>query len=156
MFIVAPFGFTNMTGHMQRQMERLLGELNKFPFLDDTPIASKSTQEHIQDVLKVLEKLTYGANLRVKIRKCQFFKSSARILGYIIGRDGLRMDPQKVKAIVQWTKPIDGKGMQRFLGAANYHRDFSHEFATIAAPLESLRNIKGLIIWTSNLEEAFN
>ena len=66
------------------------------------------------------------------------------------------MDLQKVKAITQWPLPYDGKVMQRFLGAANFHRDFSANYAKIAAPLEETRNVKGPIDWTSERMEAFN
>src|SRR5271168_3855619 len=65
------------------------------------------------------------------------------------------MDPQKIKAITEWPLPIDGKAMQCFLGAANFHREFSANYARIAAPLEETRNIKGPIDWTPERMEAF-
>ena len=45
------------------------------------------------------------------------------------------MDPSKIEAIIKWPQPVDGKGMQHFMGAANFHREFSQEFARIAVPL---------------------
>jgi transposase InsO family protein len=96
----------------------------------------------------VLELLTYTAGLRLRLKKCQFFKKEARVLGSIISCDGIKMDPAKIKAICQWPQPKDGKALQRFLGAANFHREFSHHYARIAAPLDEIRNIKGPIDWT--------
>jgi hypothetical protein len=66
------------------------------------------------------------------------------------------MDPRKVKSITNWPRPIDGKAMQRFLGAVNFNREFSAEFANKSAPLEACRLIKGLIEWTDERLTAFN
>jgi len=102
----------------------------------------------------VLDILTYKMGLRLRFKKCKFFKMEARLLGHQITRGGIEMDPSKVKSILEWPKPMDGKSMQRFMGAANFHRDFSHEFARIAAPLEERRQQK-VIEWTPEREEAF-
>ena len=64
------------------------------------------------------------------------------------------MDPKKIEAITNWPRPINGKAMQRFMGAANFHREFSHEFAKIAAPLDECRNLKK-IDWTPDRVNAF-
>jgi hypothetical protein len=49
-----------------------------------------------------------------------------------------------VKAITNWERPVDGKAMQRFLGAVNYNREFSADFAKMSAPLEACRLVRGL------------
>lgn len=155
MFTRVPFGLNIMTGHMQAIMEKLLLPLGVAPFQDDNAIGSKSYKEHVQDVLKVLEALTYKAQLRLNLKKCKFFVKEARVLGCIISREGIRMDPIKVKALFEWPMPVDGKAMQRFLGAANFHRGFSHKYAEISAPLEELRNVDK-IVWTEERIQAFN
>ena len=155
MFRTVPYGIKVMTGHMQRLMEKLLGPFGKKPFLDDTPIASKNTVEHIRDVKEILEALTYKAGLRLRLSKCKFFRKEARVLGSLVTIEGLRMDPAKVKAVVEWPRPVDGKAIQRFMGAVNFHRDFSAEFAKIAAPLESCRNTLGKVEWTPERIKAF-
>jgi hypothetical protein len=154
MFTVVPFGLKIMTGHMQRIMEQLLEELNIRPFQDDIAIASLSKDEHVRLVKQVLEKITYGAGLRIRLKKCKFFRTEARVLGMLATREGIKMDPQKVDSILKWPKPNDGKAMQRFLGAANFNREFSHQFAKIAAPLEECRNLK-VIEWTEVRVKAF-
>ena len=84
MFKVVPFGLKVMTGHMQRIMERLLGDIGVVPFQDDTAIASKTVEDHIQTVKKVLERITYDAGLRIHFKKCKFFKTEARVLGMMV------------------------------------------------------------------------
>ena len=154
MFNVAPFGLRILTGHVQRIMEKHLGPTGVAPFQDDAAVASKDVESHIREVKEVLEILTYKLGLRLRIKKCKFFCTEAKILGHLVTREGIKMDPAKVKAILEWQKPKDGKAMQRFLGAANFHRDFSHEFAKIAAPLEECRQMK-TIVWTPEREQAF-
>jgi hypothetical protein len=63
----------------------------------------------------------------------------------LVSKTGVRIDSMKVEAINNWLQPIDGKKMQRFMGVANFHREFSHEFARIAAPLNECKNDKKLI-----------
>ena len=69
-------------------------------------------------------------------------------MGSIVTSTGIQMDPLKIRAIENWPLPKDAKALQRFLGAANFHREFSHIFSTIAAPLDAIRNSNGLIQWT--------
>ena len=137
-------------------MERLLGRYGIIPFQDDIAIASATAEEHKQKVLEILKVLTYEAGLRLRLKKCKFFVKEARVLGSIITGNGIKMDPQKIKAITNWSLPTDGKALQRFLGAANFHRDFSHEYAKIAAPLEEIQNAKGIIEWSQDRIAAFN
>ena len=155
MFRVAPFGLKILSGHVQKLMERHLGPLGVIPYQDDIVVASKSIEEHIVKVKEVLEVITYTMGLRLRLKKCQFFKTEARILGYLVTREGVHMDPKKVKDILEWPRPVNGKAMQRFLGAANFHRDFSPDFAKVAAPLEECRQEK-VIEWTRDRIEAFD
>src|SRR4051812_7889185 len=99
MFRVVPFGLNIMTGHMQRVMEKLVGPTGRVPFQDDVAVASKTKEQHIIDVADMLRKITYEGGLVLRIKKCKFFKIEAALLGYLISRDGMRMDPAKVKAI---------------------------------------------------------
>ena len=155
MFTGVPFGLKIMTGHMQRVMETLLQCHGVQPFQDDVPIVTGPGGDHSRDVLKVLELLTYEARLCLRLTKCRFFQTEAKVLGSLLTRAGIRMDPLKMKAIVEWPRPVDGKAMQHFLRAANFHRDFSAKFAVISGPLEEVRNVPGPIEWTEERLKAF-
>jgi hypothetical protein len=43
--------------------------------------------------------------LYANAKKCQFFVTELEFLGYIIGKDGIRMDPKRVGAITAWPQP---------------------------------------------------
>jgi hypothetical protein len=51
--------------------------------------------------------------------KCEFSKPSVKFLGQIIDSSGCRVDPDKVKAIVEMKRPDDISGIRRFLGMVN-------------------------------------
>ena len=78
-------------------------------------ISLSSQRTHIRDhedkVAIVLEKL-YTAGLRLDIDKCEFSVKTTKYLGFIIeAGKGLRMDPEKVKAITEWQALIIVKGV---------------------------------------------
>ena len=50
-------------------------------------------------------------------------------LGYILSKDGLKVDPEKVKAILDWPVPSNVKEIQSFIGLCNYYRIFIKDFA---------------------------
>ena len=56
-------------------------------------------------------------------------------LGVVIGKDGVRIEKEKVQEIVEWLVQKSVKNMQKFLGLANYYRWFVKDFAKIAKPL---------------------
>jgi hypothetical protein len=67
-------------------------------FLDDILVYNETLEEHQQHVKQVLERLR-KANLQVDIEKCKFHVTETRFLSLIVGRDGIRMDPEKIRAI---------------------------------------------------------
>ena len=78
-----------------------------------------------------------------KLPKCEFHKDSIDFLGYRISQDGIKMDPNKVKAVLEWEPPKTRKQLQSFLGFANFYRTFIPQFASIALPLTELLKTKG-------------
>ncbi len=68
---------------------------------------------------------------------------------------GMRMDPDKIQAVVDWPTPDSRKALQRFLGFANFYRRFIRNFSQLAAPLTALTSIKTLFRWSSAAEAAF-
>jgi hypothetical protein len=73
-------------------------------YLDDILVFSKNEEEHISHVQLVLEKLR-TARLYAKLEKCLFHQPQVKFLGYIISGEGLSMDPQKIRTIIEWKKP---------------------------------------------------
>jgi hypothetical protein len=60
---------------------------------------------------------------------------SLQLLGFIIDHEGLKMDPEKVEAIVNRKEPTNLKELQSWLGLTNFYRKFVESYAKIMAPL---------------------
>jgi hypothetical protein len=105
--LVMPFGLTGAPASFQRFINDTLREyLDCFctAYLDDILIYSRTRTEHIEHVRKVLQRLR-EAGLFAKLSKCEFYVHETKFLGIIIGKDGIRMDPDKIETIVNWRTP---------------------------------------------------
>lgn len=153
------FGLTNAPATQQRLVDLLFGEFgaNVFAYIDDVIIVSNDYQTHVTLLLKVLEKLR-NANLTVNLEKCNFFRSELKYLGYVVDSRGLRTDPEKVEAILNYPTPTCRKDVKRFLGTATWYRRFVPNFSTIAGPLNRLTsNKKGAppFKWSAEADVSF-
>ncbi|KAG2760893.1 hypothetical protein PC116_g23122 [Phytophthora cactorum] len=76
--------------------------------------------------------------LYANLDKCVFGAEEISILGCFIGKRGLRADPAKVKAIVEWPVPKNQNDLRKWLGLANYLHKYSANYAEMARPLSNL------------------
>ena len=137
---VMPFGLTNAPAAFQRFMNDIFSDLldvNVTVYLDDILIYSDDPAEHKQHVCEVLCCLQKHG-LYARPDKCQFSVNSIKYLGFILSKDGLKMDPTKVQTIQDWPKPRKVKDIQSFLGFANFYRRFISEYSNIVVPLTRL------------------
>ena len=126
---------------MQLMNEVLKEFLRKFViiYLDDILIFSKTLEEHMMHIHKVLEKLR-GEKLLINLKKCSFVKKELVYLGFVVSVEGLKMDPEKVKAILEWSTPRSVAKVRSFHGLANFYRKFIRDFSGIYGPLtEAIR-----------------
>ena len=79
-----------------------------------------------------------AAGLKLKPTKCRFLRKEVASLGHVVSSDGIKTDPEKVKAVKTWPVPLNVKELQSFLGLASYYRKFILGFSIIAEPLYQL------------------
>ncbi|XP_068098242.1 uncharacterized protein [Hyperolius riggenbachi] len=123
--------------------------------LDDILIFSPSLKEHRVHVKKVLNRLRVH-NLYAKLEKYSFEQTNVQFLGLQISAEGIKMDSQKVSAILDWPAPKDKKGVQRFIGFANFYRRFIKNFSAVVAPITQLTKAHQRFNWTSEAQAAFD
>ena len=75
-------------------------------FFDDILVFSKTWEEHLQHLEMVLSTLE-KESLYAKESKCEFGMTELLYLGHIISVDGVRVDPEKIRAIVDWPTPMN-------------------------------------------------
>ena len=77
--------------------------------------------------------------LYAKFSKCEFFQDKIQYLGHVITKEGISVDPDKIKAINDWPVPKDVTGIRSFMGITGYYRRFNEGFSKIAYPITSLK-----------------
>ena len=154
-YCAAPFGLKPMSFKFQQLMDKIFGHL---PFvvvyIDDITIVSKNREEHVEHVKFVINELTRW-NIPIREDKSRFGQKEIKLLGHIISGTGIRKDPRKVEVVKNWKKPKTSKQLCRFLGFANYYRQFISHFSTISSPLDEKRKTKGELKWDDQMDEAF-
>lgn len=159
-FKVMPFGLSNASQTQQRLMDRLFPpefEGTVFTYLDDIVICNNNFEEHLSSLKLVMNKLE-AAGLTVNTDKCEFARSSLKYLGYLVDKEGLRTDPEKISAIINYPRPTTFTELKRFIGMASWYRRFVENFAMVASPLHELtkEGKKGKrIVWNEEAETAF-
>ena len=76
------------------------------------------------------------------LKKSEFSVTSTKYLGFIIGIEGIAMDPDKVTIIKDWEVPTSLRGLQSFLGFYNFYRRFLKDYGRVVRPLTRL-TVKG-------------
>ena len=105
-------------------------------YLDDLLVlSSKSFEDHLNKVELVFKKLI-SAGLKVHMKKCNFCAPEVEYLGYVITRQGIKPQQDKIEAILKLGSPKTVHDVRRLLGIIQYYRDMwprrSHNLAPIS------------------------
>jgi hypothetical protein len=90
-------------------------------------------------VLQVLRK----HQLYAKFNKCDFFQKQVHYLGHVISKEGVVVDPDNIKAIMDWPTPKDVSNIRSFMGLAGYYKRFRKGFSRIGYLITSLKKKGG-------------
>ena len=81
-----------------------------------------------------------GEKLLTNLKMCNFVKKELVYPGFLVSIGGLKMDPKKVKAILEWPTRRSVTEVRYFHGVATFHRNFIRGFSNIFGPLiETMR-----------------
>eukprot|EP00253_Pinus_taeda_P011652 PITA_11652 len=156
-FVVLPFGLTNAPATFMCLMNSIFHPyLDRFVliFIDDILIYSRTIEEHYEHLRRVLQTLREH-QLYAKFSKCDFFKEEIQYLGHVITKEGIAVDPEKIKAIMDWPVPKDVTDVRSFMGLAGYYRRFVEGFSKVAFPITSLQKKGKSFQWTPNCQKSF-
>ena len=123
-------------------------------FIDDILVNSRDEQEQEQH-LKLVLQILREKKLYAKLSKCDFWLKEVSFLGHIVSAEGIRVDPAKIEAMVNWTPPRSVTEVRSFLGLAGYYRRFMKGFSVIASPLTKLLKKGVKFEWTNKYQNSF-
>ncbi|KAK9227018.1 hypothetical protein WN943_012067 [Citrus x changshan-huyou] len=84
-----------------------------------------------------------------------FLTDSLVFLGYVVSKNGIKMDPSKVEAILSWPIPKSLHDIRSFHGLTSFYRRFIRGFSTIVAPVTECLKGEGFK-WTKEAQESFD
>jgi len=126
-----PFGLINVGATFQRAMDiTFKGLINKTVviYLDDITVYSKKRGDHLKDLKQIFQRcLRYGISLNPK--KYFFALSEGKLLGFIVSKSGIHIDPDRIKEISEISLPHNKKAMQSFLCQIIFVKRFVPDFS---------------------------
>ncbi|KFD46887.1 hypothetical protein M514_12245 [Trichuris suis] len=120
-----PFGVKSAPAIFQQIMDSMLsGIKGAVAYLDDVIVVGRTEEEHRNNLDAVFKRIgEFG--FRVRPEKCLLFLPSIKYLGFVVGRNGRRPNPDKISAIKRMPVPSDHSSLRSFLGLVNYYGTFA-------------------------------
>ncbi|KAA3483485.1 RNA-directed DNA polymerase-like protein [Gossypium australe] len=155
-FMVMPFGLTNAPAAFMDMNRVFQPYLDHFVvvFIDDILVYSGSKEEH-DSHLRVVLQILREKRLYAKFSKCEFWLREVTFLGHVVSAEGIRVDPRKIEALLDWKPPKSMAEIRSFLGLAGYYKRFVEGFSQIAALLAKLLRKGVPFVWSDKQQESF-
>ncbi|KAK8703732.1 hypothetical protein V6N13_047378 [Hibiscus sabdariffa] len=137
---VMPFGLKNAGATYQRAMVALFHDMMHKEievYVDDMIAKSKTEKEHLTNLERLFWRLR-EFRLKLNPAKCTFGVTSGKLLGFIVSRKGIEIDPDKVRAIQELPPPRTQKEVRGFLGRLNYISRFISQLTDRCDPIYRL------------------
>lgn len=154
----AIMGFINSPADLAKVLDLVFGDMipNVYHYVDDFVLVSSTFEEHIELLRKVAHRLK-RANLTISREKSSFCFSRVTFLGYVLTKEGLQANPERIRPILEYPKPKTVKELRRWVGLVGWYRRFIENAAELLAPLTDIMKgeSKSRLEWTSEAEEAF-
>ncbi|OWZ05726.1 reverse transcriptase [Phytophthora megakarya] len=162
-WVVMPQGQKNTPATFNRCVTHLLRSVRDFApsYFDDVYVHSRAVEEktdvemhkeHLRELLGLMLKHKLYANLK----KCIFGASDIPVLGCLVGKNGVRPDPEKVRVINEWPTPSNVKELRQFLALATYLCKYVDNYAGKIRPLSQLLKKEAAWEWTAECQQAFD
>ncbi|CAN4093610.1 unnamed protein product [Withania somnifera] len=129
-FLVMSFGLTNAPAAFMDLMYRVLKtylDLFVIVFIDDILVYSRSKFDYERHLALIL-RTPREHRLYAKFSKCEFWLESVAFLGHIVSKDGVSIDPAKIRAIRDWPRPTTIYEIRSFVGPTSYYRHLLRGF----------------------------
>ena len=116
---------------------------------------SQNIEEHYEHLKIILQTLREHQGY-AKYNKCDLFKEHIQYLVHIITKDGIVVDREKIKTIMEWPVPKDMVDIRSFMGLDGYYMRFIEGFSRVAYPITSLQKKGKTFKWNMKCHKSFN
>ena len=131
-------------------------------YIDDVCVHG-SIDNHVNDLAKILKRLR-GNNVSLKMVKCEFAVTKGAFLGFVVeAQRGVLVDPKKVSAIAQMSRPKTVADVRTLLGATSFLRRFVPDYSDVTLALRTVQQLypsKHSVIedadWSEDCQQAFD
>ena len=90
-----------------------------------------------------------------KLNKRSFFQSEVHHLGHVVSKEGITLDLEKIRAIMEWVAPKSVDDVRYFMELTRYYRRFIKNFSQISHPMTSLEKKSKNLEWKEECEATF-
>lgn len=154
-FCRLPFGITSAPEIFQEKMSTLLKDhAGTVVVMDDILVFGKDKEDHDRNLSAVMQTVK-ASGLKLNKDKCQFEKSEIKYFGHIVGKDGIRPNPEKVRAITELLSPTNIAELRQRIGMINYLGRFLPDLSSAMHPINSLLKKDAAWFWGEPQEQAF-
>ncbi|KAB0790510.1 hypothetical protein PPYR_15096, partial [Photinus pyralis] len=142
-----PFGIKIAPEYFQYLNEKNFDDIRGVTvYFDDLLISADTEKEHDEILKKVIERARQ-MGVKFNKNKLQFKQESVRYLGHIFSSEGVKVDPERVKAIEGLKAPESKKELQSLLGMLNFLRPFISNLSELTSSLRGLLKDNVVFEW---------
>lgn len=150
-----PMGISCAPEIFQEKMHNLLEDHEGCEvIMDDILIYGKTEEEHDRNLAKVLATIK-ASGMKLNRKKCHFKKSEISYFGHVIGHDGIKASPEKVRAIQDMEPPRDVGELRTLVGMLNYLGKFTPNLSSTLKPITELLKESSAWSWGPPQQQAF-
>ena len=157
-----PFGLNVSAEIFQRKLHQVLSDIEGIACIADDIIVigngvdvEEATKIHDQRLLMLLKRCE-DVGIKLNKAKMQLRKSSIKFLGHIVTSEGLKPDPEKIKAIRDMKEPSNVTELRGFIGFVQYLAKFLPNLSDVIEPLRKLTKQDMKWKWSDKESKAFN
>ena len=160
-FVRMPYGLVNAQATLQRIMDRIVERAREKGvnrglevYVDNILVHSYDLESHLV-ILETVFEILDQQNFSLREDKCEFLFQEIEFLGFLINGKEIKTSPSNIQKVRQFPTPENRKVVQRFLGLANFNRQFVRDYARVTAPLARLTSDKVEFQWGETESKAF-
>ena len=160
-FRFLPQGLKISPAVFQQKIHQTLENLNHSDaYIDDINTRTKGIDPHL-DALREVFQAMRQANFKLKRSKCLFLCKQVPLVGRIVSKDGIHIDPEKINDVQKMVKPTTVGEVRTMLGFTGFLRDHVEHYNDMVSPIQELvslgKNRSGTNIekfWNNRCDEA--